>query len=364
MRILYDGLVYKLQTQGGISRYFGNLISSLPEEFSPIITGYRSKKIRYPSHLNLKKHLYPFAGLAPKRLSEPLGRYFFEAVTAIDNFDLMHPTYYWLHTGQDLKSYSKPVVVTFHDMTHEIFAQQMDSTGQTSRVKHRAAQAADVIICISENTKKDVLERYSISEDKVKVIYHATDLDINMSYGSETVPTCPYFLYVGSRNSHYKNFEILLKAFSKVLSINPDVTLCVVGLELNQDEQVMANSFKISHAIQLYSSVDDHHLAKLYRCSTAFVYPSLYEGFGIPLLEAMACGTPVVASKASCFPEIVDDAGLLFDPNSVADLADILISMLDGSIERDRLIQKGCQRSKLFSWERTVEETCKLYKLL
>jgi glycosyltransferase involved in cell wall biosynthesis len=364
MHILYDGLIYKLQTKGGISRYFKNLISLLPEELTPVLTGYRSRKVIYPTHPRLKKYLYPCAGLNPKRLSEPFGKYFFKVATAIAKFDLIHPTYYWLNTEQDLRSYSKPVVITFHDMVHEIFAKHMDPTGQVAKVKYRASQAADLIICISENTKRDVLERYSISEDRVKVIYHAADLDQSMSYGSESVPSRPYFLYVGSRNSNYKNFEILLIAFSKILNAQPDVSLCVVGSPLNQAEQIMAASLNISHAIEIFSNVDDHHLAKLYRCSIAFVYPSSYEGFGIPLLEAMACGTPVVASKASCFPEIVDDAGLLFNPKSAPELVDILLSLLNNSLERDRLVQKGYQRAQLFSWEKTVEQTVKVYESL
>jgi len=364
MHILYDGLIYKLQTQGGISRYFRNLVEALPEDFSPIITGYRSDQVIYPEHPNLRKYFYPFANNKPKRIFEPLGQYFLRLATAIAEFDLIHPTYYWSHTGQDLKSYGKPVVVTFHDMVHEIFSKQMDPLGQVAKVKLRAAQAADLIICISENTKQDILERYSVPENKLKVIYHATDLNESMSYGPEAIPSRPYFLYVGSRNLNYKNFQILLKAFSKVLSSQADAVLCVVGRPLNKSEQEMANSLKIGGAIEVFENVSDHHLAKLYRCSVAFVYPSLYEGFGIPLLEAMACGTPVIASKASCFPEIVGNASFLFNPNSPTDLADLLLLLLNHPLERERLISKGQQRVQEFTWEKAAEQTIKVYRSL
>lgn len=364
MRILYDGLIHRLQVRGGISRYFKNLINLLPSDLTPILTSYSTRRRSYPSHPNLKTYTYPLAEARPKRLSEPLGTTFFKLATAIARFDVIHPTYYWSHTGRDLKSFGKPVVTTFHDMVHEIFAEQMDPAGLTAKVKRRAVDASDLIICISENTKKDVLERYAISDDRVKVVYHAAEIDKTMAYGSEPVPDRPYILYVGSRNSSYKNFECLLRAFAKVMSTQPHVCLCVVGGELNQRERALADELKITSAIEMYSNVDDCHLAKLYRCSVAFVYPSRYEGFGIPLLEAMACGAPVVASNASCFPEIVGDAGLLFDPHGVTDLADILLQLLDSPSERDRLIAKGYSRASLFSWEQTAEQTVQLYRML
>jgi glycosyltransferase involved in cell wall biosynthesis len=109
------------------------------------------------------------------------------------------------------------------------------------------------------------------------------------------------------------------------------------------------------------SYVSDRHLAKLYRCSMAFIYPSLYEGFGIPALEAMSCGTPVIASNTSSIPEVVGDAGILFNPESSDDLADILMSVLDNPLERDRLIARGLKRSAMFSWDRTVAQTLDVY---
>jgi glycosyltransferase involved in cell wall biosynthesis len=105
----------------------------------------------------------------------------------------------------------------------------------------------------------------------------------------------------------------------------------------------------------------DAQLAKLYRCSAAFVYPSLYEGFGIPPLEAMSCGGVVVASDCSSIPEVVGDAGMLFNPNAIGDLTDILLFLLDNPLERDHLITKGLERSKQFSWEKTAAQTFNIY---
>lgn len=364
MHILYDGLVYKHQTIGGISRYFANLIGRLPEDFTPIITAYQSLQINYPNHPKIKRFLYQGTGLRPKRFSEWLEKHYFRAATSFNHFDLIHPTYYWLHTGQDIASYRRPAVITFHDMIHEIFSRQMDSTGQLARVKRRAAQAAQAIICISENTKRDLLERYPLPEDKVKVIYHATELDASLSYGPEPIPFRPYYIYVGSRNFNYKNFETLLAAFAKVVSVQTDLVLCVVGASFNAAEKKLITDLRLTEHIELYENISDRHLAKLYRCSVAFVYPSLYEGFGIPILEAMSCGTPVVASNCSCFPEVVGDAGLLFEPKAASDLADILLFLVDKPAKRDHLISKGHQRSKLFGWHKTVAQTLEVYQSL
>jgi glycosyltransferase involved in cell wall biosynthesis len=114
--------------------------------------------------------------------------------------------------------------------------------------------------------------------------------------------------------------------------------------------------------LELFEHPTDAHLAKLYRSSLALVYPSLYEGFGIPPLEAMSCGTPVVASDRSSLPEVVGDAGLLFDPRSADQLSDILRTLYDHPSERERLIERGYRRARLFSWEKTVGQTLDIYR--
>jgi len=146
------------------------------------------------------------------------------------------------------------------------------------------------------------------------------------------------------------------------VSIQPDLALCVVGLPLNRTEKKLIAQLKLTNYIEHYSYANDYHLAKLYRCSIALVYPSLYEGFGIPPLEAMSCGTVTVASDCSSIPEVVGDAGILFNPQATLDLADILLSLLDNSLERARLIAKGHQRAKMFSWDKTVEQTLDIYR--
>lgn len=357
MRILYDGQIYEMQIAGGINRYFANLISRLPKNFHPTLTTCQRHKVNYPTHPHLKTLFYQ--RFRPKRISYWIEKRYFQAIATYSHFDLLHPTYYSLLTRQNIDHSHFPTVITVHDMIHEIF--YPDAIDIES--KRKAILAAQAIICVSKNTKKDLLEKYSLPEEKISVTYLASEIEASLAYGSEPVPDPPYYLHVGSRYLSYKNFSSLLNAFAKVASVNADVKLCVVGAEFNQQEQQLIADLKILHRIYHYGYASDRHLAKLYRCSVALVYPSLYEGFGIPPLEAMSCGTVVIAANTSSIPEVVGDAGILFDPTT-NDLAEILLFLLDHPTERDRLINKGSQRAKAFSWDKTVEQTLSVYRSL
>jgi glycosyltransferase involved in cell wall biosynthesis len=223
--------------------------------------------------------------------------------------------------------------------------------------------AAQAVICISENTKNDLLERYPVAADKVRVTHLASEIDASLALGPETVPSRRYFLYVGLRY-RYKNFNGLLAAFARMLSARPGLALCVVGAPFNDTEKKLIVELGLASAVEHYEQVSDAHLAKLYYHSVAFVYPSLYEGFGIPPLEAMACSTPVVASNRSSIPEVIGDAGLLFDPERTDELTDILITLTDDPPLREQLIAKGHKRAKAFSWDKTVSQTLEIYREL
>lgn len=361
MHILYDGQIYGVQVAGGINRYFANLIGKLPRDFTPTLTTCQPHNLNYPDHPNLKTAFYKRFGFRPGRVCYWLEQYYFRSISSFNSFDIFHPTYYSLLTRQEINHCKFPVVLTVWDMIHEIFAIQIDPKGQLSEIKRQAILSAQAIICISENTKKDLLERYSLPEGKVMVTHLASEINSSLSHGSESVPTRPYCLYVGGRNG-YKNFDSLLAAFAKAVSVRSEIMLCVVGSPFNQMEEKTIVDLGLANHIEHYGYVNDTHLAKLYRCSIAFVYPSLYEGFGIPPLEAMSCGTVTVASNCSSIPEVVGDAGVLFDPKSTEDLADILLFLLDSPAERDRLITKGYQRAKLFSWDKTVAQTVEVYR--
>jgi glycosyltransferase involved in cell wall biosynthesis len=361
MRILYDGQIYSQQTTGGINRSFANIIDRLPPDAYPTLTTpYRNNKLHYPTHPNLQ--LREFRDFRPFRISHKIRNEYFRWIEHSKPFDIIHPTYYFRLTQESFTRIRRPLVITVWDMIHELFSSTLDIEGATIRAKQSAIQAADAIICISENTKIDLLKYFPDAESKTVVIHLASEFNINWSYGADIVPEKPYFLYVGSRIREYKNFDALLMAFSKVVSINSDILLCIVGAPFNYEEQQQITELKLIDNIQHYCYASDSHLAKLYRCSIAFVYPSLYEGFGIPPLEAMACGTVVVAANSSSIPEVVGDAGVLFEPNATNDLADILLNLLNSPGERTQLITKGFEQNQKFSWDKTAAQTLAVYQ--
>lgn len=361
MNILYDGLIFGLQAAGGINRYFARIINNLPEDFTPVLTANNLGEVDRPSHPNLR--VFKCQTFRPRRISSHIGKHFFRFVSQ-RKYDVAHPTYYTLLTGRELSDYRCPVVLTVHDMIHELFAAQMDPTGEEAAIKRRAIMAATAIICVSENTKHDLLNIYPAVEEKVFVLHNAHGIDAGMSHGAETTPQPPYFIYVGSRSAGYKNFDRLLLAFKNVVARTSDVVLCVVGAPFDDTEHKLINELKLTGSVQNYGYVSDTHLAKLYRHSIALVYPSLYEGFGIPPLEAMACETAVIASNVSSIPEVVGDAGLLIEPSSVDEMVDAMLLMLNDSAKRESLIEAGRRRIEKFSWEKTARQTVEVYRTL
>lgn len=358
MNILYDGMIFSMQKAGGINRYFANIISRLPDSDNPTLTTRRDLGVNVPMHPHLSiKQYRPFR---PHRISQRLEKAYFRSVEQVHRYQVVHPTYYSPLTRQEFGCYRCPVVVTVYDMIHELFPQDFQGEGQQDvwKQKKQAVERADTILCISENTKQDLLRFHPSVENKIVVTYLAADMDVRAAQG--LVPERPYFLFVGGRNS-YKNFDGLLAALSHVVPCYPDVCVCVVGAPFSEAETQTIETLGLAAHFEHYGFAGDRQLAKLYNRSLALIYPSRYEGFGIPPLEAMACETVVVGADVSSVPEVVGDAGLLFDPDS-SDLTDILLALLGGSVDRDDLIQKGRQRAGHFSWDKTAAQTVEVYR--
>lgn len=360
MQILYDGGASQERGVGGVKRYFTNLIARLPADFEPHYTTCRAEDETEPSHPRLRIHR--FRRFRPQRVSLRLEERFFRRVEDAWAFAIAHPTYYTLLSQREVSEYRCPVVITVWDMIHELFP-ELDPTGSLVARKRAAIEAADAVLCISDNTRQDLIARYKVAEDKVLVTHLAADLNPALLQGDERTPSQPYFLYVGAR-AGYKNFDGLLSAFAAAVTLAPEIALCAVGAPFSRVEQERIAQLQLTGRTENYGQVSDRELAALYRRSIALVYPSLYEGFGIPPLEAMQCGTPVVASDRSSIPEVVGDAGILVDPARADELTDALVTLANQPALRQSLIARGYDRVKHFSWDKTTEQTLNVYRKL
>jgi len=358
MRILYDGAVTQQPGAGGIKRYFANLIRRLPQDFEPHFTTCHANPEGEPSHPQMRTHR--FRRFRPRRISVKLEKVFFGRIQNSLPFDLAHPTYYTLLSQQELRSYRCPVVLTVWDMIHDLFPKLYPDVEFLAR-KRRAIETADALICISENTKRDLLAHYSVDERRVFVTHLASDLQPALVEGNERTPAAPYFLYVGAR-AGYKNFDCLLSALVAAIPLSPEISLCTVGAPFSEQEQKLIARLGLSSRIENYGAVSDRQLAALYQRSLALVYPSLYEGFGIPPLEAMQCGTPVIASNRSSMPEVVGDAGVLVDPERTDELTNALVTLASQPALRQKLIVRGYNQVQHFSWDKTARQTVNIYR--
>lgn len=364
MKVIYDSQIFTEQEFGGISRYFCALASHLSR-----IPGV-DVNIIAPLHINqyLKnadsdivtgvyvRHL-PKTGRVIKYLSAAL----FGPFAGLMRPDLVHETYYSQHTP-----YGRvPHVLTVYDMIHEKFPESFRDGDAVTRSKKYAVKRVDHVLCISENTRRDLLEVHHLPEDRITVAYLGYDaLPKTGLLAQDLIGPTPYILYVGGRHG-YKNFAGLLRAYaaSSWLSSNFRV-VCFGAGALSGDELGLIARLGLSATQVIQVGGGDDRLAALYKAAAAFVYPSKYEGFGIPPLEAMSLDCPVICSNTSSIPEVVGDAGEYFDPDEQESIRVSIERVLQSSVRRAELVVLGRERCKRFSWERCAQETLAVYRSL
>jgi glycosyltransferase involved in cell wall biosynthesis len=285
--------------------------------------------------------------------------------------DLLHSPHYVLPLLSHV-----PTVVTIHDCIHLLFPQYLPNRLAARYARFMMGQAVKrsaVVLTVSEASRKDILRFYPGTDpERIRVVPNAIDPEIVEDPGPEEAARVKeryqiqgrYILYAGNIKPH-KNLERLIQAFGilKRRAGHEDLKLLIIGDEINRYGSLRrcVESTGVRQDVRFFGFVPDRTLAVLYRLASVFAFPSLYEGFGLPPLEAMACGTPVVTSRISSLPEVVDDAALLVDPYDVEEIAAALGRVLVDQDLRDALLAKGRKRACLFSWQRSVQAILAIY---
>ena len=365
LKILFDNQIFASQKYGGVSRIFYELISGLCEkEMAKVflfhglyINDFPLSRLKNKMAFYFGKKIYRFPHTA--QWITKLNTSVFECFMPDKHMHIFHPTDY----SRVVYSWKKtPLVLTVFDMIPELFPHLFENVAPRLEEKRKCVERADRIITISHNTKKDLLNRYDLDEKKVKVVYLGSTLNpLNKKRVRDHTPDKPFILYVGRRRL-YKNFNRLLTAFAANKRINNEfILVCFGGGKFSKDE-INTISQKGCKDKVFYLSGDDRLLERLYLDAEAFVYPSLYEGFGLPPLEAMSYGCPVAAANISSLPEVLGDAPLYFNPYDPDSIAEAIEKILFDSTLIDELVRKGSEQFKKYSWAKMTEEHCKVYK--
>ncbi|MBS4062393.1 MAG: glycosyltransferase family 4 protein [Bacteroidetes bacterium] len=365
MKILYDHQIFTSQKYGGISRYFFELVC----EFK--LT--QGIEIELPllvsnNHYIADKKVVKYIDFLPNKTFRGKGRIFnlFNKPYCVlklkkQNFDVFHPTYYDPYFLDYLGD--KPFVLTVYDMIHEKFSEMFSSNDNASQQKRLLVEKASKIIAISESTKKDLIEYFGTDASKIEVVYLGNSMFPKPNSNLSIEMPKNYMLFVGSR-SVYKNFERFIKGVASILNQNKMLfVVCAGGGKFTSKEIKLLSDLDIVNQVLQYN-LDDESMAYFYKNALAFIFPSLYEGFGIPVLESFACGCPLLCSNVSSLPEIAGDGAHYFDPYSEESIKNAVLEVLENTTLREDLIRKGYERLKRFSWKQTAEQTNKIYKSL
>jgi len=361
-RVIFDHQAFVMQTHGGISRYFTCLSEALTrlDVYAHIFA---------PIHRN--KHLLDMANgcktgqffkTFPPKTATIINKYNnYKLNKSIQDFEasIVHETYF---SPFGTQRSNLPTVVTVYDMIHELMPEFFSEGDRTSDWKHASVVRADHVVCISESTRADLLRIYNIPEHKTSVVHLASNISRDQSLSLENkTKHRPFILFVGQRGG-YKNFKNFLAAIARSHTIKSNFDIiCFGGNFFNYEEKKLISTLGFSLGQVKHFSGGDEVLVDLYLRAHAFVCPSLYEGFGLPILEAMGLGCPVICSNTSSLPEVGGDSAEYFDPNNLEEMSSTIEKVVFSDTARGELIDKGLERSRAFSWDRCAKETLHVY---
>jgi mannosyltransferase len=354
MKIIFDNIIFKLQTSGGISNYWYQLLKRIHAvdglDLSFFDDEQNTKNI-FRKELNLTD--YKTLGKSPGIV----GRYTNPKFSQIKNKTVFHSSYY-----RYSRNPAHINITTVHDFTYEYFTSGIKLYAHTSQ-KRKALAQSEGIICVSENTKKDMLHFFPELQSKtVKVIPHGvganfTVLDYTDKERKKYFNGRPFLLYVGDRRAEYKNFELALKA-----SKESSFPLAIIGgSPLSEKELFFINSQLKTENYIHFHGVSNKKLNEFYNLAHCLIYPSSYEGFGLPLLEAQKAGCPIIAANTSSIPEVVEQSGILIDEISSTKIVEGISKLSDKDFRKEK-IEQGIINAKRFTWENTFTQTIAFYK--
>jgi len=365
MRVAFDHQIFSLQNYGGISRYFARIAEQMVGAGNDV-------GIFSPLHRNAYLKELP-EGIVRGRWMEKYPPHTARLILAYNRLkgrsemsrwqpQIVHETYY--SRRPSFISEKCPIVLTVYDMIHELYPESFSSQDKTTALKQQAVERADHVICISESTRQDLMRLFAVPESKLSVVHLGVEQFKKVSDKKYCDLPRPYLLYVGARYA-YKNFAGLLRAVARSKRLKSDFDIVAFGGgEFSQDEQALMQSLGFSTGQVRQIGGDDALLGQLYEGAKAFVYPSIYEGFGLPPLEAMAHSCPVVSSSTSSMPEIIGNAGAFFDPGNDDEMAVAIERVVYSESEVARLVGLGLERLNHFSWLRCGQETLSIYNSL
>lgn len=383
MKVLYDSQAFDMQNHGGVSRCFAELYRHLPSDVQARVgvletdnaylqeqgfakAGGIYEKFLYRKDSVLKYVLFKLCynvrhGAYSQWNHKPkINR--LETVEQLreGDFDVFHPTffdpYFLKYIG------CKPYAITVHDMIPELYPQYYKSDNWQIAFKKMTIPRAAHVIAVSEHTKKDLCRMMGIKEDNVSVVYHGVDENPYVPT-PEIVHDYEYILYVGERH-YYKNFNTFAKSCLPILKRHKDLKIVCTGKPFTDEENRMFEEWGVKARFVHRFARTNQEMLDLYHYAVAFVYPSSYEGFGIPILEAYKAKCPVLLNNASCFPEIAGDAAVYFDMDERGTDFDGQFETFyrQTTDERNRLVEKQNERLKRYSWTKAASQLAEIYR--
>ena len=364
MRVIYDSQIFIRESKGGISRQHAELYRRLPSlnlGIAAVMPPFFGENV-YARDFGLPQHGLianrMFRG--KKRLETQFSRLGSSSYLFFRVGDVFHPTYYDPYFLRMLGR--TPLVVTVHDMIHELFAGSYFRFDKiTSKWKQLLVDRATRLIAVSETTRRDLVRIFGVLPSKIEVVYPGNCMRGIRAAPKRTENPQKYLLFVGNRRG-YKNFETFAEAVYPVLLRYKDLKIVCVGggpFTVGEAERLRRKGV---YERFLWNSPTDEELRTWYENAIALVFPSRYEGFGLPVIEAFESGCPAALSDIPAFREIAGDAAEYFEPMSPEDMRRAMERVIDSSTIRRRLIRAGTLRAKDFSWESCARGAALVYE--